>query len=125
LYKSKSSSEGGILQDAERIFTHLTQELHIPSEKIIVSGRSIGSGPAVHVAAGKQVAALILISPFTSLREAAASLVGSMAKLFVKDRFHNLEKISKVTSPALIIHGKADEIVPYTHSEQLYGSLLP
>ena len=41
-------------------------------------------------------------------------------KYLVKDKFDNLSKIEKLTSPLLIISGKKDEIVPHEHSIKLF-----
>ena len=56
-----------------------------PSD-IVVCGRSIGSGPAVFLAAHRNPAALILISPFKSIRETVGSICGPL-KYVVADRY--------------------------------------
>lgn len=70
-------------------------------------GRSMGSGPACSLAAhyGFLTPALILVSPYTSLKKAVKSLLGSFPSIFVRERFDNLETIKKVRCPTLIIHG--------------------
>lgn len=90
-------------------------------------GRSIGSGPAIDLASKHEIANLIVISPFISIKEATNDLlgmVGNLARLLVKDRFQNLEKINKVKSPVLFIHGQTDSVVPYSHSQKLFGNRL-
>ena len=74
---------------------------------ILLFGRSMGTGPAVKLAAyyGHQISALVLISPYTSLKNAVKSLFGSLTSYLVRERFENIETISKVKSPTLIIHG--------------------
>ncbi len=39
--------------------------------------------------------------------------------LIYKNRFCNVEDISKVECPTLFIHGKADEVIPWQHSLEL------
>lgn len=75
----------------------------------------MGSGPACKLASDYFIKALILMSPFTSIKEAANSLVGFLS-IILKDRFRNIDIISKVKSPILLIHGKADKLIPYDHS---------
>ena len=75
----------------------------------------MGSGPACKLASKYLIKALILFSPFTSIKEAAYSLVGFVSVL-LKDRFRNIDIISQVKSPILLIHGKADSLIPYAHS---------
>ena len=84
-------------------------------------GRSLGSGPATYLASRHAVGALVLISAFCSIRDAVRDKLGSLAAIFVKDAFNNLERIRRVISPVLIIHGKSDDFMPPKHSEKLYG----
>jgi hypothetical protein len=39
--------------------------------------------------------------------------------LLIKERFNNQQKIEDVECPILLIHGKKDKLVSYTHSEKL------
>ncbi len=73
---------------------------------IILVGRSMGTGPACAIAAStKQVAALVLLSPYTSLKAATRTYLGGFASLLVRERFDNLTAIKSVRCPTLIIHG--------------------
>ena len=72
----------------------------------------MGSGPAVELAVSYPgVSALVLISPYTSLRSAVKSVVGSLAALLVKERFDNLSLMDKVACPTLIVHGQLDQML--------------
>lgn len=56
--------------------------LQIPADRIVILGRSIGTGPACYLAAeltkrGKPPAALVLHSPYTSIRDLTTDLVAS------------------------------------------------
>lgn len=42
----------------------------------MVFGRSIGSGPATHLAATRNPGILLLMSPFTSLRNVVSNMAG-------------------------------------------------
>ena len=81
----------------------------------------MGTGPACEIASNfKKVSALILISPYTSLKAATRTLLGSLASLLVRERFDNLTAIEKVRCPTLIIHGQADTLIPDTHAIDLH-----
>lgn len=84
-----------------------------------MSGRSIGSGPACHLAAKFNPAGLILISPIKSVRDAARTLYGKVADYFIEERFDNFTVAQKVTCPTAIFHGIQDAMVPYQHSMEL------
>ena len=100
------------------MYDFFTQELGIQAKDIVICGRSIGTGPAVYLAANRNPGALILISPFKSIRETANSIIGVL-KFLVADRFQNYEIISQCTCPLLIIHGQKDNLIPFSHSIDL------
>ena len=91
----------------------------VPQQLVTIVGRSIGSGPAVHLASKFNIGALILITPILSIREVTRSLFGDLAAILVKDRFENCDIICKVKCPVLFVHGTHDSIVPLSHSVQL------
>lgn len=124
IYKSQEASEEAIIKDAEKMMRFLKDHLRISMSQILIMGRSIGSGPATYIAQKFKPAALLLISPFTSIKEVAKSMYGFVGALFVKDRFDNLERIRHLSSPVLLIHGKIDKTVPWEHSEALYGNFF-
>lgn len=114
IYQGQSTAEN-ILQDAEIIFDFMTQIFKFNPENIILYGRSIGSGPTCHLANVRSPGMIILMSPFTSIRNAASNICGKFS-LFLSDRFKNIEKIKNVKCPVLIIHGKKDTLIPYEHA---------
>lgn len=62
----------------------------IPEEKIIICGRSIGSGPACEVASKRKPGKVILLSAFTSIKKLASEIAFSLVSYFVKERFNNI-----------------------------------
>ncbi|MBV6623098.1 MAG: alpha/beta hydrolase [Rivularia sp. (in: Bacteria)] len=119
-YRGYGTSEGkpseqNAYKDIDTAYNYLTQELKIPPDKIILFGRSVGGGSAIDLAVRKPVAGLITESTFTSIFKVKVPI-----KILPFDKFDNLKKISKVKSPVLIMHGKMDEIVPFSHGKQLF-----
>jgi pimeloyl-ACP methyl ester carboxylesterase len=114
------SSEKAAYADVDAVFNYMISNMGIPREKIIIVGRSLGSGVATELAAKERGAAgLILLSPLTS----AVRVVGKAAAfvLYFNDIFANVRKIEKVTDyPVLIVHGKRDEVVPFSHGAELF-----
>ena len=76
----------------------------------------MGSGPACYLASQYQVSSLILLSPYTSLKDVVVSLIGKIPAMLVKERFQNSEAIKIAKCPVLIIHGQSDPLIPWTHS---------
>lgn len=114
-------SEQQILEDSDAVMKFVLEELKIDPLQIMVMGRSIGSGAAIHVASKYKVGGLVLISPFTSIKEVVKDSYGSMISSMVRERFENVNKISQVTCPIEIVHGELDKMVKVSHAYRLVG----
>lgn len=110
-------SESNAYQDIDTAYDYLTRKLNIPTQNIIVYGRSVGGGPSVDLASRKSVAGLILESAFTK-----AFLVVTRIPIVPFDKFANIDKIKMVRCPVLIIHGTSDSVIPFSHGQQLFES---
>jgi pimeloyl-ACP methyl ester carboxylesterase len=67
-----------------RLMRAITCEFNVPHERIILMGRSLGSGPAVKYASEcPNLGGLVLISPFTSIKDAVKSLAGPIGHLVI------------------------------------------
>jgi len=79
---------------------------------IVVHGYSLGTGLAVHVAARRDVAAILLDAPFVRLCElmARASFLPACYMPFVQ-KWDMRADISRITAPVLIQHGGADKLI--------------
>lgn len=121
LYKADKNSQT-ILEDSLYIYEFIKKEFkNVKEENIFVYGRSIGSAPAIYVASQKKVAALFLVSAFTSIRAVVKNMVGPLCYL-VKNRFLSIDYIKNVQCPIYFIHGKIDTLIPYTETVKLFDS---
>jgi fermentation-respiration switch protein FrsA (DUF1100 family) len=117
---SGSPSEAGLLQDAEAAYAFAAQR-YAP-ERIVSWGFSLGTGPAIALAARHRIAALILEAPYTSIADiAAAAFPFAPVRWFVRDPFHADRWIADVTAPVLIMHGGRDVTIPIRFGEKLYA----
>jgi uncharacterized protein len=115
-------NEAGLLTDAAAALDFLEAEGFAPN-RIVLYGESLGSGVAVPVAAQRQVAALILEAPFTSVAEVAQYHYSFMpAGALVRDRFDSLARIGDVKAPILILHGERDRVVPVRFGRALFDA---
>jgi hypothetical protein len=78
----------------------------------------MGSGPTCHLASKNKPGAAILMSAYTSIKEAAKEKFGFLSAI-VQEQFDNLSIIDQVKSPMFFIHGKQDSLISFTHSERL------
>ena len=106
-----------IILDAEQVLDFARSRLvERGSPPIVVLGRSLGSAPAIHLAAtrGSDLAGLILESGF-ALTLPLLQLVGVPVRrlgLTEADGFGNEEAMRRVEIPTLILHADEDTIIP-------------
>jgi len=113
------ASEESVTENAFVAFRFLHEVLGWPLDGIILMGRSIGCGPTLSLAEVHQVYGVIIVCPFLSVRELCRHVMGSLAQ-FIQERFPNRERVAKMRSPLLVVHGKQDQVVPWEHGEQLF-----
>lgn len=112
-------SEVGLFSDGRAAIAWLAAR-GIGRERMVIVGNSLGSGVALQMALESPPAALILISPFTSMTDVVAEHYRWLpARWLLRDRFDNLAKIDRVTAPVLALHGEADALIPFEQSVQL------
>mmetsp|Transcript_41601 Transcript_41601/g.72410 ORF Transcript_41601/g.72410 Transcript_41601/m.72410 type:complete len:343 (+) Transcript_41601:348-1376(+) len=105
---------------AFQVYRFVTEKLNWPSQKIILCGYSIGTGPAAKLAAEHPVGALLMVAPYRSLKRVASHHMGCFGKAMVSSRWKNEASLASVTCPTLIFHGQDDKLIPPKHAERLY-----
>ncbi|KAM3656423.1 alpha/beta hydrolase domain-containing protein 17A isoform 1-T1 [Ammospiza maritima maritima] len=110
-------SERNLYSDIDAAWQALRTRYGISPENIILYGQSIGTVPTVDLASRYECAAIVLHSPLTSGMRVAFP---DTKKTYWFDAFPNIEKISKITSPVLIIHGTEDEVIDFSHGLALF-----
>lgn len=108
---SGKPSEKNLYADIEAAFKELRSRYGIIPENVILYGQSIGTVPTVDLASKFAVGAVILHSPLMSgLRVAFPST----KRTWFFDVFPSIDKVSKVSSPVLVIHGTEDEVIDFS-----------
>lgn len=118
------ASEAACYSDIECVFEMLTTTMAVDPRRVILFGRSLGSGPTIHAATRyKNIGGVVLQSPFLSAIRTKLGDLATVPGLADLDVFVNVDKIAHITAPVFIIHGTRDGIVPWMHSKQLYDLL--
>ncbi len=113
-------SEKGLYDDGESAIQWLLNK-GVKEKDIIIYGESLGTGVATHLSQNKNFAGVILETPFTSMIDAAKTFYPYIpVGLLLKDKFDNKNKIKNISSPILIMHGEADQIVPFLMGKKMY-----
>lgn len=133
-YRGYGKSEGnpfrhgihGLYGDTLAAYHYLVETKSVPSEKIVLFGRSLGGALAIQLAQrlrkdGISIRALVLESPWTSPKHLARATLGfSPPWPALPLKFSSDEGICDIVVPLLIIHGKKDEMIPFEEIESLY-----
>lgn len=79
-----------------------------------------GRPPALHLPSTRDVDAVVLLAPFTSMVDAARHhLPWAPVGALLRHRFDNRAAITRTTAPVLIVHNEDDELVPFRMGEEL------
>jgi uncharacterized protein len=115
------SNEKQFLDDGLAVYRALMKTW--PENRIIVYGRSIGTGIATFVARSRQPRMLLLETPFLSLAALASHhypfLPRPLIAMFLRYPLRNDRRIGDVVCPVYLFHGTKDDIVPFHHSVRL------
>jgi uncharacterized protein len=110
-------SETALIADALVLF----DRVHVDHPHIIVIGRSLGSGVAIHIASERPVERLVLVTPYASILNIAASQFPYLPiRWLLLDKFESWRYASKVTAPTQLIAAQNDEVIPRASTESLY-----
>jgi fermentation-respiration switch protein FrsA (DUF1100 family) len=123
-----SPNEDAIAADAQAVWQHITHLRLADARQIIIFGESLGGGVATRLAAemsaaGEPPAGLVLRSTFSRLTDAAACHFPWLPVCWLLvDRYPSIDRISHVTCPILVLHGRRDTIVPFELGERLFAA---
>jgi len=111
-------SEASLIADALEHYDRAADA----GDPVILHGESLGTGVASAVAAERPGAALLVLeAPYTALVDmAAAQYPWLPVGLLMKDPMPTRERIGKVSSPVMIVHGTEDRIIPVEHGRRLF-----
>lgn len=117
--KSSGTIDGepDMTEDLQEVYNQLKKDYG--EEHILLAGYSLGSGPASYLAAHNEPAGVVLVAPYTSLVDMKNEFFWMFPDFLMKYELNNLKHLAQTTCPVRILHGTADELIPYTMGERL------
>eukprot|EP00931_Biecheleriopsis_adriatica_P067239 TRINITY_DN41409_c0_g1_i1.p1 TRINITY_DN41409_c0_g1~~TRINITY_DN41409_c0_g1_i1.p1 ORF type:complete len:346 (+),score=36.96 TRINITY_DN41409_c0_g1_i1:49-1086(+) len=112
----------GVIQHGFAALGFVQHALKWPLERTLLFGACLGVGPVMAIAAEVVVGGIVLTRPFLSLRKLMSSHTGPFSKL-VAEQFPNESLAPRVKCSTLIVHGKADKVIPVSHAQKLFDGL--
>lgn len=116
-----SPSEKGCYECIDAAFAFLVDKEQVLPSNIVLYGRSLGCGPTIYLAERLsrekiRLGGIILQSAFMSIFR----VVFPFRFTLPFDMFPNIDRISRIQCPILMIHGTRDEVVPFWNGEDLF-----
>ena len=119
-------SESGCYEAAHAAYDFLFKEKGVRCEDIFVLGYSLGSAVGVELTVTQPVGGLILQTPFLSGDRLKRFWLGEerMPEDDIIDMsFPTASRLASVHVPALVIHGTADDVVPFSQGKTVFTHL--
>lgn len=118
-------SEEGTYKDGEAALKYLRAREDVEPKRIVFFGRSLGAAVAAEMATRHECLALILETPFASIREMARVTFPFLPiGPFLRTRYDTVEKVKKIKAPLLVLHGDRDDIVPFAQGKKVFDAAL-
>jgi len=116
----------GMVSDAKAAFAHARTLPDLTKIPLISYGHSMGGAKSVAAIAEGNIPglrAVIVDSSFASYRDMARHMAGSFGEGLVSDQLAPVQLVQHISpTPLLIIHGRNDEVVPFSQGMKLYDA---
>jgi len=117
----------GVKADGLAAYQYLVNVRKIHPSKIIIHGHSLGTLVGLYVAEKKPAAGLVLESPLTDAEHFMEEIIPKILRPFIQFKVDstllvdsNIDRVSKIQVPLLILVGKEDPITPPAMAKKLY-----
>ena len=118
------ASEQGTYLDAQAAWDYLVNTRGIPTDRIIIFGRSLGGAIGTWLGAQNTPAAVIIESSFSSGVDIARRLYPFLpVHLLTRLQYPVADYASQLNCPVLVVHSRHDEIIPFTMGQAIYAAV--
>jgi pimeloyl-ACP methyl ester carboxylesterase len=115
-------SEAALIGDAQAIYDWAAPR----HERIIVMGRSLGTGVATALAASRPVERLILVTPYDSMSNVVADDTPWIpVHWLIKDHYNSAARMATVHAPVLVLVAENDHTIARARSDALINAIPP
>ena len=112
-------SEEAFFEDALKIY-----DTYAKGRKVVLLGRSLGSGVATYLASQRVVDGLVLLTPYDSILSVAKLKYPFFpVELLLKNKFDSVSYLPLVKAKIAVIEVEHDTIIPHYHLEKLLEAM--
>jgi pimeloyl-ACP methyl ester carboxylesterase len=113
-------TEAALISDARTIYDQISTK----HERIIVMGRSLGTGVATALASLRPVEGLVLVTPYDSIANVAAGRYPWLpVHWLINDPYDSSVRIGRVKAPVLVLVAARDESILRLRSDALIAAI--
>ena len=113
-------SEKTMFSDALEVYDKLITNPEVDANKVIVIGRSIGTGVATYLSSQRKTNATVLITPYENMIDVAFEKYPFVPiSLLIKHRFESDKYAPSISTPMLALISTNDQIIPKHHAYKL------
>jgi pimeloyl-ACP methyl ester carboxylesterase len=99
---------------------------HYRGRKVVLYGRSLGSGLAAHLAdqlgaEGRAPDLTILVSAYTSIRALTSEFYPWVPSMLVRYPLDTADHLPRIRGPVLLVHGERDTLIGVHHAHRLHA----
>jgi pimeloyl-ACP methyl ester carboxylesterase len=113
-------SEAALFRDALALYDKVVQRAEVDPGRVVVIGRSLGTGVATYLASQRPVAGVVLVSPFDNMVEVARGVYPFLpVDLLLRHRFESDQRARLIHAPLLTLVAAQDTLVRPERSRRL------
>ncbi|CAH0999670.1 hypothetical protein LEM8419_00970 [Neolewinella maritima] len=110
-------SEAQLMADAQLVYDSLAAEYG--EDRIILVGYSLGTGMASYLSAHNTPQHCVLVAPYASVTAMKNLWFWAVPDAILKYPLENVANVAAANCPVTVLHGQADDFIPYSMAEEL------
>lgn len=115
--EGKITSQDQLFNDVQIVYDYFKKLYR--EEDIVLSGYSIGTGIAAHLASKNHPRMLILNAPYYSLTRLIQETYSFIPNLMIAFKLETYKYIQELDCPVYLFHSVDDDLIPVQHSKDL------